>query len=397
MYKISPFSMGITRCCLVLMLLIISVLNVEANKNDTIRFNYKINSAVIDTSFKDNSKAISRLDSILNSQTIDTIYITSSASPDGTKHINENLRHLRSQAIINHIKQHYKHLSDVHLAIRNAPIEWSRLAYVLHSDSTANISDNIYHILYDNTLSEIRKQRKLNTHKATYAKIAKRWLPELRYAECSVHHKNTKTKTEVLIPDTIVATPTYNTTPITPEAINDTTVCVQEYSQWHLSTNAAYWLALAHNAGVTYDIDDCRDLSLNVACAWWSNKAKHRVYRWMMAETVYRRYLHKAIPHQGWFVGGHAQTGLFEMMFSAKNRKGEFVGGGLSSGYSWNLSNKLSLTTELGLGYMFVKYRYARDINGTLIRQGNNTYHYFGPTRLAVSLTYNFLKTRKVK
>ena len=116
-----------------------------------------------------------------------------------------------------------------------------------------------------------------------------------------------------------------------------------------------------------------------------------------MAETVYRRYLHKAIPHQGWFVGGHAQTGLFEMMFSAKNRKGEFVGGGLSSGYSWNLSNKLSLTTELGLGYMFVKYRYARDINGTLIRQGNNTYHYFGPTRLAVSLTYNFLKTKKVK
>lgn len=76
---------------------------------------------------------------------------------------------------------------------------------------------------------------------------------------------------------------------------------------------------------------------------------------WMMAESVYRYYFSRGLPHHGAFAGGYLQTDLFEMMFSSKNRKGEFISGGVSGGYRWNVGDKWSLTTEIGIGYMTMK------------------------------------------
>ena len=171
----------------------------------------------------------------------------------------------------------------------------------------------------------------------------------------------------------------------------------KSYYRWHISTNLLYWIALAHNVSIEYDLDNKQSLSLGGACAWWSNLRKHHVYRWMVAEVAYRRYLNCASPHHGAFVGSYLQTGLFEMMFSSKNRKGEFLASGISGGYSWNAADHWSLTAEMGVGYMAAKYRYATGIDHTLIHQGNNHWRYFGPTRIALSLTYNFIKNRRNK
>ena len=41
---------------------------------------------------------------MLERKPVDTIFITSSASPDGKRRFNENLRHQRAQAIINYVE-----------------------------------------------------------------------------------------------------------------------------------------------------------------------------------------------------------------------------------------------------------------------------------------------------
>lgn len=171
---------------------------------------------------------------------------------------------------------------------------------------------------------------------------------------------------------------------------------IKEGSRWRLTTNLLYWVLLAWNGGIEYTLNNHSTLSLTGACAWWSHLSHERVYRWMDAELAYHYYFHADKRHSGFFIGGYAQTGLFEMMFGKKNRKGETLAGGISGGYRWLLNDRLSLHAELGLGYAYTDYRYAIYTDQTLIHQGRKYHHYIGPTRAAISIVYD-LNWRKRK
>lgn len=160
-------------------------------------------------------------------------------------------------------------------------------------------------------------------------------------------------------------------------------------SRWHLSTNLLHWAALSWNGGIEYSLTNRQTLSLSGSCAWWSKLSDERVYRWIVGELAWHRYFSHNFRHAGFFTGLYAQTGEFELMFGSKNRKGEFVAGGLSAGYRWRFGERLSLMAELGIGYMYIDYSYAVPVDGRFIRQGRNYVHYVGPTRLGLSLVYD--------
>lgn len=163
-------------------------------------------------------------------------------------------------------------------------------------------------------------------------------------------------------------------------------------AHWGVTTNLAHWAAAAHNIGIEYSFDGNNTIGLSGSSAWFSNKSKHKVYRWMVGEITYHHFFGKHESPQGAFYGIYAQTGEFEFMFSPKNRKGEFISSGICGGYRWQLKKQLFLEAEAGFGYMYIDYRHAKDINGVLIRQGRNYRNYVLPTRLALSLIYRFDK-----
>ena len=166
-------------------------------------------------------------------------------------------------------------------------------------------------------------------------------------------------------------------------------------ARWRVATNLLDWAALAHNAGVEYDINGCQSLSLSGECAWWSKLSRQRVYRWMAAELAYHYYFHRHARHKGFFMGAYVQTGYFELMFSKKNRQGEFSGGGISAGYRWLFRERLSLSAEVGIGYLYTDYDYALDMGGLLVRQGRNNHHYVGPSRLSLTLAFDLKKKKR--
>lgn len=163
-------------------------------------------------------------------------------------------------------------------------------------------------------------------------------------------------------------------------------------THWGITTNLLHWVTLAHNVGVEYAPNNRNTLGLSGSCAWFSNKSKHKVYRWMVGELSYHHYFRSYDALRGGFVGLYAQTGEFELMFSPRNRKGEFISAGLCGGYMWKLKEKLYLEVEAGVGYMYVDYRHAKDINGVLIRQGRNYRNYVLPSRISLTLIYRFKK-----
>lgn len=226
-----------------------------------------------------------------------------------------------------------------------------------------------------------------------YAYICSQWLDGLRYAGCHVYRRPTLSgavpaDTAAAVEPVCTALPADTAAP--PSAVKERPCPL---SRWHLSTNLIYWAALAWNAGAEYSLTERQTLSLSGSCAWWSRLRSERVYRWMAGELAWHYYFRPGFRHAGFFAGAYVQTGEFELMFGRKNRKGEFTAGGLSGGYRRRIGSRLSLMAELGVGYMYIDYRYAVPVDGVLIRQGRNHAHYVGPTRLSLSLVYD-LKCR---
>jgi hypothetical protein len=66
---------------------------------------------------------------------------------------------------------------------------------------------------------------------------------------------------------------------------------------------------------------------------------------------------------------------------------GWFAGVGVSYGYHWLLSSRISLEFTIGVGYTYLNYEKLRC---TTCKQavGDDNAHYFGPTRAGISLVY---------
>lgn len=102
------------------------------------------------------------------------------------------------------------------------------------------------------------------------------------------------------------------------------------------------------------------------------------------------RYWTKGAYNRGLFFGLHAIGTLFEYggdKFDTRYRKGWGIGAGLSFGYSHELSQRLNLELELGLGGLYRNYKLVSDETD---KAYYGTYKDLIPTvsRLGVSLVY---------
>lgn len=69
--------------------------------------------------------------------------------------------------------------------------------------------------------------------------------------------------------------------------------------------------------------------------------------------------------------------------------QGYLIGGGVSYGYQWILGNHWNLEATVGLGYAYLNYdKYNCLTCGQW--EAQEDYHYFGPTRLGLSIVYIF-------
>lgn len=103
----------------------------------------------------------------------------------------------------------------------------------------------------------------------------------------------------------------------------------------------------------------------------------------------------------GWFFGLHAHGGQmnagginipFILRKSDGGMKdyryeGYFLGGGLSAGYQWLLSDRFNIEASLGIGYAHVRYdKYKCTACGEKLSRGGSDY--IGPTKITISIIY---------
>lgn len=361
---------------------------------------FEINKSYLDTAYCDNGRRLVALVSSLRQYFPDTLYIDAAASPDGVSASNEKLAQRRAAALATYLRRCFPHRSFV-VQPRVYVWNWHDVAEKIVSDTLMAQYPEILRIMNSAGWNEKEKQQNLKRLKPdeVYRKLAQHYLPAMRYAVCRVVQPVADATADTMDTSAVSQLPD---APVTADtaAVEDVphfAICEEEpdIARWRLTTNLLYWAILAHNVGVEYDFNRQHTLSLSGACAWWSKLRSEKVYRWMAAELAYHWYLKPYERHRGFFAGAYVQTGLFEFMFSPRNRKGEFVGGGLCAGYRWLFRERLSLTAEAGIGYSYTDYRHARYIDGTLIRQGHNYRHYVGPSRVALTFSIDLKKKER--
>lgn len=156
---------------------------------------------------------------------------------------------------------------------------------------------------------------------------------------------------------------------------------------WSLRANLLYRLANMLNAGAEWKRSDSFGILLNGGWSgteWDGGNRKLRL--WMVSPEV-RWYLGE--KHR-WFLGLEGHMGKFNIRLSDTGYQGNFMGGGLTTGYRVYLSRYFDMDFSLGLGYIRADYdEYNREgcesvqLNETRIEKD-----IFGPTQVGVSLIW---------
>lgn len=376
---------------------VLCTLTGQVDAGEPLKIYYRMNESSIDSGYVCNKAALSEMDSLLRRASdgylLDSVAIRGYASPDGRPDKNRELAGKRAAALGDMLFSRPGWAGNIPVSYSSGPVSWETLADTLRADASLPYREEVLDILTGDDSHE-RKQFRLSRLRqgAAYHYLSTSSFPKFRYSSCQFYYRPPRA-TEIQ-PDTVVRTEPPARCGLPADTLPPVGLPVRGWSRWRLTTNLLYWAALAHNVGIEYAINDHGYLSLNGACAWWSRRADYKAYRWMVGELAYMYCFRPGLSHAGFQLGAYAQTGEFELMNGPKNRKGEFTAGGVCAAYRWRVRKRSAIHAELGLGYMYIDYRYAVPMNGRLIYQGRNYVHYWGPTRASLSWIYYF-KTRR--
>lgn len=99
---------------------------------------------------------------------------------------------------------------------------------------------------------------------------------------------------------------------------------------------------------------------------------------------------------EGHFIGLHGSALQFDLNdtrigmikdFRGKRYEGHAIGAGVSWGYHLPIGARWSMEFGLGVGYLYMDYREYEGVESSAYKR-NNDKHYFGPTKVSISLMF---------
>jgi len=167
-----------------------------------------------------------------------------------------------------------------------------------------------------------------------------------------------------------------------------------------VKTNVPYWATTTPNVSLEAALDAKTTIDLQLSFNPWQYGSKEdnkKLQHWLIQPEL-RRWIYE--KYDGHFFGVHSFFGRYNAggiklplgIFGGmeNNRyEGYGIGAGLSYGYQWYLSSHWNLEATFGFGYAYLNYdRFECRNCGE--HQLKTHKHYFGPTRLGVSVIYLF-------
>lgn len=174
-----------------------------------------------------------------------------------------------------------------------------------------------------------------------------------------------------------------------------------------LKTNMLSDLALMPAAGLEVGLGKGWSIGGNVTYGWWTDRSKF-YWRAFAADMGIRKYFGRNMQLTGHHVGLYAGIMTYDFELGGRGvicdwreEWGRYAG--LEYGYALPVGKCLRIDFSLGVGYAGGVYKeYLPSADGVreglhYVWQSTDRLHYFGPTRLEISLVWNLDFSRKIK
>lgn len=410
------------RVILILFLAIYAVSSLSAQEvqiecqSDTLEVYFRQGYATWDPNFKNNAVRLKGFvgrfqkiheDTVFKS--ISKIYIVSGASPEGTWKLNQRLSKNRASCIREVLKK-YITLPDSVIVEDARGIDWEGLYELVeasdmpHRDKVLDVIKNSPELIntHQNNPTELRKRRLIWMENGEPWKyMYKNFFPKLRSFQLQI-----VIEWEKYIPPTPPAPVTDAVEEVLPEPVIEVDTLplpepVVEIVEEEITnpfymaarTNMLYDAALVPNVGVEFALGKKWSIGANWMYSWWKDDPSSWYHRTYGGDLEVRRYFGKASdvkPLQGLHAGVYGQIVTYDFEFGGRGYLGDrwSWGTGLSFGYSLPVKKRLNIDFSVGAGYLGGEYKEYLPIDDCYVWQATKYRHWFGPTKLEVSLVW---------
>lgn len=366
--------------------------------------------------YLDNAMQMARIRDILaRSPRIDSIAIYAYASPEGAPHRNDWLARRRAEVARDFILANLPNdsvLLPQNIILHPMGENWEGLYEELDANYHLMNRDRVMKIMRADIPTETKKWRlKQLDNGFTYNWIIRHHMPALRVATWLCVYQPIPEFVADTMPDIRVEMPTLpelEPLPVTELSRKKKTILA-------LKTNLLYDALSLVNYSIEVPITERFSALWYHQFPWWTWGQADNQYcirflsiggegRWWF-KPMPRPQMGKSVQRDrlmGHFVGVYAESGKWDFEWGRDIcHQGEHWSVGLSYGYSMPLGRRLNMEFSLSLGYASIAYRgYTPSENYEILwrdpaKQGR--WHYFGPTKVQVSLVYPILLTTKKK
>ena len=381
---------------------------------------FKVGISEIDKEYKSNAQNLACIDSIFKLGVISEIEIKGFSSPEGTSLLNQKLSEQRAGSLKTYILKRYSEIAPEKVYTEGAGVNWGGLRDMVN-DSEMKYRERVLYII-DNVPDKIigntsRKKQLMDLGGGNaWRYMEKEFFPSLRVGLSTVKiimqpdtvpeiKKDEEPKIGIpQVPDTIPSKEILKEPQIEPSVL-EVSYPTRTFLM-AIKSNMLYDAALTPNVAIEFYLGRGWSVEGEFNYAWWKfNSSRFHRIEWGGLEMRKWFLGANSSPLSGWFVGTYGLAGNYDFMYSSVGQKSSRTGTkyrknsglhnltysvGLTGGYSMPIGKRLNLEFELGLGYLWGEYdRYNYDLKYNDYHYiDSRMRHYFGPTKLEVSVSW---------
>ena len=383
--------------------------------SDSVKIHFKQGSSVLDKTIMDNQKALDQIADSLRSSYSDSVYVlrrvevVGGASPEGSVTLNKRLSESRAKVLFSYLSR-YGELPDSLMTFRFIGRDWKGLISLVEHDKNLPFHDETLVLLHDiddrcregehesdNNVGLLQRFKGGEPYRYMYRNL----FPQLRYSQINLTYEkvlNPERRPQVMPLDTTISLPVVDVLQLQMPKIIPS---ARKPFYMGMKTNMLYDAMLVPNIGVEFYLGKNWTVGANWQYAWWKTDRHHYYWRTYGGEIYGRKWFGKAAkekPMTGHHLGLYASLFTYDFEVGGKGQIGGVPGGtlwdemnymgGLEYGYSLPIARRFNIDFTLGVGYIGGKYYEYTPIDGHYVWQATKRRHFFGPTKLEVSLVW---------